>query len=61
MSNITIKQMRTYQVVEIDIENLKLTKLEVLHKAVQELQKEIIRYESFINGYPYRNNEYYGL
>lgn len=61
MSNITIKQMRTYQVVEIDIENLKLTKLEILHKAVQELQKEIIRYESFINGYPHRNNEYYGL
>jgi len=49
MTNISFRSKRGYVTVEIDIDNTNLSYLELMQKAIQALQKEIILYESDFN------------
>lgn len=55
MANITIRRMRGYQVVEIDIDKPVQNDLQLLKEAWRELGREVIKNESSPNSRTYRN------
>lgn len=61
MVNITFNLTYKYQTISIDIDDLTLNKLELIYKAIRELQKEAVKYESNINHRSYWNNEHHSL
>lgn len=57
MTNITFVRKRGYVTIEIDNDDIKLSHLELMQKAIQVLQKEVIHYESNFNRYFNRHND----